>query len=81
MHLIRQFLESLALGLGVGLILVFGAIYFLDSQEPAGSGTVPGAVSVPTEEATPQRDEEGVPLQPEASQVLQGVIVSDERVG
>jgi hypothetical protein len=61
---IRQFLESLALGLGVGLVLVVYALFALESKEPVRlePRNGPSAVSSPTTQPGLRRDEDGVPL-------------------
>lgn len=80
MHAIRQFVESLALGLGLGLFLVVCAIFVLDLAEPTVEpGNGPGAVSSPETQQGLRRDENGVPLVP-GSRDRQGAAL-DRRVG
>ena len=64
MYAIRQFVESLALGLGVGFVIVVCALLALKSGEPGHvePDNGPGAVSLPTTQPGLRRDEDGVPL-------------------
>ena len=82
MYAIRQFVESLGIGLGVGLFLVVGALLFLESTDGVDPGNEPGAVSAPITQPDLRRDESGVPIRPDAQPGRQSTRAGDEeRVG
>ena len=72
---IRQFVESLALGLGVGFLIVVCALYILESKDSVHVEPAEGrsGLSSPSSQSGHRRDEDGVPLRLDGSVERQDV--------